>query len=228
MQTSLLLIWAWKDSLGCQKSHCLNLRVTFVKELVLLSRFMLISANYIWIMKMNLFYELPSLDFLGQLCKNLREGVLFGRSLLRKESNRRAVMKVTDEEGSWQEMEREFANCSWADSYEWGCSCASQGKFLKCYIPFLGERKMHTNLCCAYVFCPTSENKQSTKRLPLVMDLFRNIIFKELSMWANVFFVLVNLGQLHMCPGKETKHGYDSFHFSADNADTKRIPHWLD
>lgn len=61
---------------------------------------------------MNLFYELPSLDFLGQLCKNLREGVLFGRSLLRKESNRRAVMKVTDEEGSWQEMEREFANCS--------------------------------------------------------------------------------------------------------------------
>lgn len=44
-------------------------------------------------MKMNLFYELPSLDFLGQLCKNLREGVLFGRSLLRKSQMRRGLGK---------------------------------------------------------------------------------------------------------------------------------------
>lgn len=60
------------------------------------------------------------------------------------------------------------------------------------------------------------------------MGLFRNIIFKGLSMWAKLFFVLVSLGQFRVCSGKETKHGCDSFCFSAYNSDTKRTPHWLD
>lgn len=59
------------------------------------------------------------------------------------------------------------------------------------------------------------------------MDLFRNIIFKELFMWAKLFFVLVSLWQFHMCPGSETKHGWDSFcvhaHNSANQKDTSLI-----
>ena len=60
------------------------------------------------------------------------------------------------------------------------------------------------------------------------MGLFRNIIFKELFLWAQLFFVLASLGQFCVCPGKETKHGCDSFCVSAYNSDTKRTPHGLD
>lgn len=59
------------------------------------------------------------------------------------------------------------------------------------------------------------------------MDLFRNIIFKAIFMWAKLFFVLVSLGQFHMYPGRETKHGCDSFCVHAYNSDTRKTPHWL-
>lgn len=59
------------------------------------------------------------------------------------------------------------------------------------------------------------------------MGLFRNIIFKELFMWAELFSVLGSLGQFCVCPGKKTKHGCDSFSVSVYNSDAKRTPCWL-
>lgn len=90
---------------------------------------------------------------------------------------------------------------------------------------FKGKRKCIQIFRCAYFFCPTSENKQS---LPLLMGLFRNIIFKGLFMWAKLLFVLVSPGRFCIRSRKETKHGCDSFCFSAYNSHTKRTRHWLD
>ena len=64
--------------------------------------------------------------------------------------------------------------------------------------------------------------------LASVMGLFRNIIFKELFLWAKLVFVSASLGQFCVCPGKETKLGCESFCVSAYNSDAERTPHWLD
>lgn len=103
-----------------------------------------------------------------------------------------------------------------------GAPVCFPGKFLKYCISFSRKEKMLEILWCAYFFCPTPENKQSEKSLPSVMDLFRNIIFKELFISAKLFFVLASPGQFRMCPGRETKHGCDSFCVHAYNSDTKK------
>lgn len=156
---------ALKNSLWCWNISLFK-GVAFPKEYCWVD-FILISAKYIWIfLKISLFYKLQFFSFLGQLCKNLRWWILFG-DWGRKFSWSCYEGQETERE-SWQEMEREFANCSWASNYEWGCYSVSQEKFLKYNIPFLGKREKCIQIFCrAYFFCLTSENKQSKKALPL-------------------------------------------------------------
>lgn len=92
-------------------------------------------------------------------------GSLWG---LRKEIQLELLWSSGNGEGILARNGKGVWNCSWASSYEWGCYCVSQEKFLKYNIPFLRKREKCIQIFCrAYFFSLTSENKQSKRALPL-------------------------------------------------------------